>query len=125
MFDKLINQKGFSLDRLATLCDIAGKGSIQAATKNNATRQGQYSRQIKELEKFLGFDLLDRSRRPSPVTQEGWEISQLSQNFMSSLETFLEDQSQKPLSRPRMSWWESSQEASPMDAPSIWNGARR
>ena len=89
MFEELINKKGFSLDRLATLCDVADKGSIQEATRNNATRQGQYSRQIKELEKFLGFEVLDRSSRPSTITEAGKEISNLSHAFLSSMNTYI------------------------------------
>ena len=91
MFNGLINQKGFSIDRLATLCDVADKGNIKAATKNNATRQGQYSRQIMELEEFLGFELLDRTTRPSSITPEGKEISDLSRSFLSSIEAYLKE----------------------------------
>ena len=91
MFEELINKKGFSLDRLATLCDVVDKGSIQEATRNNATRQGQYSRQIKELEKFLGFKVLDRSSRPSTITQAGKEISNLSRSFLTSIESYIHE----------------------------------
>ena len=88
MFGQLINQRGLSIDRLVTLCDIADKGNIRAATGDNAARQGQYSRQIKELEEFLEIELLDRESRPSGVTKEGKELSELSRNYLSAIQPF-------------------------------------
>lgn len=89
MFKDLINQKGLSIDRLVTLCDISDKGNIKAATGTNAARQGQYSRQIKELEAFLDVELLDRNSRPSGVTEEGRELSDMSRNYLSAIENFI------------------------------------
>jgi len=65
MWEQFVGQRGFSLDRLATLCRIADHGGIMAAARQGldasreadkntiAHRQAQYSRQIAELEEFL------------------------------------------------------------------------
>ena len=89
MFENLKGQKGFSIDRLATLCHIAEAGSISAATGDNATQQSQYSRQIIELESFLGVDLLDRHSRPHKLNDAGRELSRICQNYLSVLDEFV------------------------------------
>ena len=96
MFEQLANQKGLSIDRLLTLCDIADKGSIKEATGDNAPRQAQYSRQIKELEEFLDIELLDRESRPSGVTNAGRELSELSRNYLSAIENFILKSKNRP-----------------------------
>lgn len=89
MFEKLIGQKGLSLDRLATLCHIAEAGSIGAATGDNSNRQTLYSRQVKELEGFLGIDLLDRESRPHRVTKEGLQLALIARNYLTALDDFV------------------------------------
>ncbi|MCB1078237.1 MAG: LysR family transcriptional regulator [Verrucomicrobiae bacterium] len=89
MFQNLIGKKNFSLDRLATLCHVAEAGSIAAATGDNANKQSLYSRQIKELESFLGIDLLDRTARPSRVSEQGQQLVRISRNYLSALDDFV------------------------------------
>jgi DNA-binding transcriptional LysR family regulator len=89
MFEKLIGQKGLSLDRLATLCHIAEAGSIGVATGDNSNRQTLYSRQIKELEGFLGVDLLDRESRPHRVTEQGLQLALIARNYLTALDDFI------------------------------------
>ena len=89
MFDNLVGRKNFSIDRLATLCHIAEAGSIGAATGGNANQQSQYSRQISELESFLGIDLLDRNSKPYRVNEKGLELSRICRNYLSALDDFV------------------------------------
>ena len=76
MFKSLANQSGFSLERLASLCEVAEAGSIGQASRGDANRQSQLSRQIAELEAVFGVALLARQSRPYRLTAEGRELAQ-------------------------------------------------
>lgn len=89
MFKNLVGRKNLSLDRLATLCHVAEAGSIGAAAGEDASRQSQYSRQIAELEAFLGVALLDRTSKPFRLTSEGRELSGICRNYLSALDDFI------------------------------------
>jgi len=89
MFENLVGKKNFSIDRLSTFCHIAEAGSIGAATGDNANRQSLYSRQVGELESFLGIDLLDRHAKPYRVTEAGQELSRICRNYLSALDGFV------------------------------------
>lgn len=89
MYKNLTGKKNFSIDRLATLSHIAESGSISAATGDDSNRQSLYSRQIAELESFLGIDLLDRHSKPFRVTKQGIELSRISRNYLSVLDDFV------------------------------------
>ncbi len=108
MWEQYIGKAGFSLDRLVTLCRVADHGGIMAAARQGiderspgakeavANRQTQYSRQIAELEAFFGGEdrlaLLDRSRRPYRLNEEGERLARLARGFFAGLEDFLADQ---------------------------------
>lgn len=51
--------------------------------------QSLYSRQIKELESFLGVDLLDRASRPSPVSEQGLRLVRIAQNYLTALDDYV------------------------------------
>ena len=88
MFDELFGKSGLSLDRLQTLCEVAEKGSIGEATKGDSNRQTQFSRQIGELEKFFGVELLNRDSRPYRLSDEGRELSRISRDYLGGLADF-------------------------------------
>jgi len=81
MFKHLANQSGFSLERLASLCEVAEAGSIGQASRGDANRQSQLSRQIAELEAVFGIALLARQSRPYRLTPEGRELAQAARQF--------------------------------------------
>lgn len=81
MFKHLANQSGFSLERLASLCEVAEAGSIGQASCGDANRQSQLSRQIAELEAVFGIALLARQSRPFRLTREGRELAQAARQF--------------------------------------------
>lgn len=97
MFDELFGKAGLSLDRLQTLCEVAEKGSIGQATKGDSNRQTQFSRQIGELEKFFGVELLNRDSRPYRLSEEGKELAQISRGYLSSLSDFQANCSNRPV----------------------------
>lgn len=96
MFENLTGKKNFSLDRLVTLCRVAESGTIGSAAGDDANRQSQYSRQIAELESFLGIDLLDRQSRPYRLTEEGFELSRIGSNYLSALDDFVGKCAERP-----------------------------
>lgn len=96
MYEKLANQAGLSLDRLITLCRVAECGSIGEAAKHYgggtgtgaANRQALFSRQVDDLEKFFGVDLLNREQKPYRLTAEGEELTRLCRHFLAGLEDY-------------------------------------
>ncbi|MEM6916148.1 MAG: LysR family transcriptional regulator [Verrucomicrobiota bacterium] len=88
MYEELFGKTGLSLDRLQTLCEIAEWGSIGEATRDNSNRQTQFSRQVGELEKYFGVDLLDRHSRPYRLSEEGEELSKISRELLGRLSDF-------------------------------------
>lgn len=86
MFKHLANQSGFSLERLASLCEVAEAGSIGQASRGDANRQSQLSRQIAELEAVFGVALLARQSRPFRLTTQGKELAQAARQFFQSVD---------------------------------------
>lgn len=97
MFEELFNQSGLSLDRLHSLCEVAEKGSIGEATKGDSNRQTLVSRQITELERFFGTELLNRETRPHRLNDEGWKLVKLSKTFFRGLSDFQAGCSNRPV----------------------------
>jgi DNA-binding transcriptional LysR family regulator len=56
---------------LKTFCDIVDLGSFSRAAKANGVSQSNASQIVHHLEERLGVQLIDRSKRPFVVTQEG------------------------------------------------------
>lgn len=86
MFKHLANQSGFSLERLASLCEVAEAGSIGQASRGDANRQSLLSRQIAELEAVFGIALLARQSRPYRLTNEGRELALATRQFFQSVD---------------------------------------
>lgn len=86
MFKHLANQSGFSLERLASLCEVAETGSIGQASRGDANRQSQLSRQIAELEAVFGVAMLARQSRPFRLTTQGKELAQAARQFFQSVD---------------------------------------
>ena len=84
------NKKGFSIERLAALASIAEHGGIMNAAGGDPVRQSQLSRQMKELEGFFDFALLDRSSTPHQVTNAGEHISRHTELFLNSLKNSMD-----------------------------------
>ena len=88
MFEGLFAEHGLSLERLRTLQEVAAAGSIAAAARGDATRQSQYSRQLKELEQFFGITLTRRQGRVITLTPAGQELLQIVNASFCALDDF-------------------------------------
>ena len=92
MFEKLLSKRGLSLERLRALVETAEAGSISKAAPDDPVRQGQYSRQIKELEEFFGFELGERRGRRLVLTGAGRELALLGKEFLIRLGDYESEQ---------------------------------
>jgi DNA-binding transcriptional LysR family regulator len=82
MYQNLLSQSGFSMDRLANFCAVADAGSIAVVAKGDSSRQSLMSRQIRELESFFGVELVHRKGRGLEITQAGRELAAIGrENF--------------------------------------------
>jgi DNA-binding transcriptional LysR family regulator len=88
MFENLFAQSGLSLERLKTFREIVAAGGITAAAADDSNRQSQFSRQLKELEKYFGVELLKRGRGPAELTDAGRHLYEIVGRTLAALEEF-------------------------------------
>jgi DNA-binding transcriptional LysR family regulator len=91
MFQDLFSKRGISLERLHSFLEVATAGGISRAAPNDAVRQAQYSRQIKELEEFFGSPLTHRQGRKLALTVAGKRLARLIQEQFLGLQDFQSD----------------------------------
>lgn len=96
----LNNKKGFSIERLSALVAVAEHGGIMSAAGGNPNRQSLLSRQIKELEAYFDFPLLDRTSTPHRLTEAGRQMAEHTAQFLNSIERSMDQFSND---RPRVS----------------------
>ena len=84
MFEELFSERGLSLERLKTFCEIAHAGGVTRAAKG-PVRQSQFSRQVRELEAFVGTDLFIRKRNSFRPTPAGEKLLSVAKDFMIAL----------------------------------------
>ncbi|MCL5265317.1 MAG: LysR family transcriptional regulator [Chloroflexi bacterium] len=78
------------LVQLRAFVQTARLGSFSAAAQALGTTQPAVSRQIKQLERELGFELIDREQRPVALTLAGREFVSCAETVVSQLETVVE-----------------------------------
>src|SRR5438552_12124734 len=88
MFENLFAQSGLSLERLKTFREIVAAGGITAAAGDDSNRQSQFSRQLKELERYFGVELLKRGRGPAQLTDAGQRLYEIIGHTLRALEEF-------------------------------------
>ena len=88
MFEKLFAESGLSLDRLKAFADIVAAGGMTAAAGDDSNRQSQLSRQLKELERYFGAELIKRGRGPMKLTEAGQQLHHAVCHSFSALEEF-------------------------------------
>jgi DNA-binding transcriptional LysR family regulator len=88
MFEHLFANSGLSLERLRTFREIVTAGGITAAAGDDSNRQSQYSRQLKELEKCFGVELLKRGHGPAELTDAGQRLYEIIGHTLSALDEF-------------------------------------
>ena len=97
MYGKLFAHSGLSLDRLKTFHDIATAGGISAAAGDDSNRQSQFSRQLKELERFFGVELIKRGRGPIRLTDAGQRLFRIIGQSFGALEEFRQTCAEQPV----------------------------
>ena len=98
MFENLFARRGFSMDRLRVLCEVAAAGSIARAAGRDPVRQSQFSRQLKELENFFEIELTRRHGKVLVLTDAGKELVQIARETMGRLEDFQQRALDQPVS---------------------------
>ena len=86
----IFTNKGFSLERLRLLCDVARAGGIRAAVGEDPVRQSLASRQLKELSEYANVDLTQRVGRGLELTEAGIELATIGEEFFSKMTAFLQ-----------------------------------
>lgn len=89
-FERLFDVSGLSLDRLRTFLRVVEAGNLSKAAQGDATKQSQFSRQIKELEGFFGVALSRRVGRRIEITDEGHRLAQVIRRHFRELDDFRE-----------------------------------
>lgn len=89
-FDRLFAASGLSLDRMHTFLRVAEAGNLAKAALGDATKQSQFSRQIKELEAFFGVALTRRVGRRIEITDEGQRLALIIRRQFIELNDFRE-----------------------------------
>ncbi len=97
-FERLFTVSGLSLDRLGTFLRVAEAGNLAKAALGNTTQQSQFSRQIKELEKFFGVELTRRVGRRIEITDEGHRLALVIRRQFGELDDFRESMAGRSVS---------------------------
>lgn len=96
MHESLFARGGLSLERLQTFCAIVHARGITAAAGDDPGRQGQFSRQLRELERFFGTELVERGRGELRPTADGEQLLRIASTALSGLEEMLAATLKKP-----------------------------
>jgi DNA-binding transcriptional LysR family regulator len=85
MSDQLLDFAGISIERLHSFCQIVESGSVVAASRKHGVSQGQYSRQIRDLERTLDVKLFQREGKYLRLTTDGIRLSALTNAYFEAL----------------------------------------
>src|SRR5262245_26728853 len=77
MIEDLLSKRGFTLKNLHLLVELEESGSIAKVAKWNETRQGQYSRQLRELSECFGVPLTERPGRELKLSEHGRRLAKV------------------------------------------------
>jgi DNA-binding transcriptional LysR family regulator len=85
MPENALSLSGLSIERLRSFCQIVDAGSVVAAAGRNPTKQSQFSRQIRDLERVLGVKLFVREGKRLKLTADGVKLSALTNAYFNAL----------------------------------------
>lgn len=88
MNDSFLSMGGLSLDRLQAFLRVAGQGSMVRAAGGDPSRQSLISRQVADLEKFFGVELVRRRGRGIELTEAGKELARRTRLHLAALHDF-------------------------------------
>lgn len=77
--------KGITLDRLEVLRSLGGGQGVLGAAKGSKSRQGQFSRQLRELERACGMSLVERQGRRLQLNQKGEAVVERYERLLEEL----------------------------------------
>jgi DNA-binding transcriptional LysR family regulator len=97
-FERLFDVSGLSLDRLRTFLRVVEAGNLSKAAMGDATKQSQFSRQIKEMEVFFGVALTRRVGRRIEITEEGKRLAMIIRRQFRELDDFRESMAGRSVS---------------------------
>jgi DNA-binding transcriptional LysR family regulator len=97
MFEDLFVISGLSLERLKSFAHIVAAGGITAASRDDSNRQSQFSRQLKELERYFGAELIKRGRGPMKLTEAGEQLHRIISHAFGSLQEFCRHCANRPV----------------------------
>ena len=86
--EHLLSLSGLSLERMSSFLQVVEAGNIAKAALGDATKQSQFSRQIKEMESFFGVALTRRVGRRIEITDEGHRLALIIRRQFRELEDF-------------------------------------
>lgn len=86
-FQRLLRRKGASLERLLVLVALDEAGSLIRAAGGDATRASQFTRQLNELEGFLGCQLTRQQGRHRVLNPEGAHLAAATRAYFQTIES--------------------------------------
>lgn len=95
-FNRLFNEKGLSMERLAALVAVDDAGGIANAAPDDDSRQSLISRQISQLEEFFDTELKSKTGKTVRLTSAGKQLAKLAREHLQSLEEFHRSCRQQP-----------------------------
>ncbi|MGA2446993.1 MAG: LysR family transcriptional regulator [Opitutaceae bacterium] len=84
--DSVLSKSGLTVERLKSFCEIVAAGSMVAAATGDPAKQSHYSRQIKDLEKVLGFKLFIKEGKYLRPNDQGKRLAALTNMYFHGLE---------------------------------------
>jgi DNA-binding transcriptional LysR family regulator len=110
-YDELLEKKGLSLERLATLCRVVDQNGLSRAAKGDVSQLSQYSKQIKDLESFFGVALTRKVGTTAVLTEAAQKLASQVRGHFKDLLSFGVDAGKMPLtltigaSHSLFEWW--------------------
>jgi DNA-binding transcriptional LysR family regulator len=95
-FNRLFNEKGLSLERLAALVEVDDAGGIANAAPDDDNRQSLICRQLAELERFFQVELKGKFGKTIRLTPAGKLLAEYARDHLQSLEEFHRTCRQQP-----------------------------
>jgi DNA-binding transcriptional LysR family regulator len=93
----LLSKRGLSLERMQALLDVAEKGSLIAAARQDPVRQSLISRQLRDLGEFFGTEMVARQGRGVALTPAGRQLATLVREQFKALGEFHADCESQPV----------------------------
>lgn len=111
MFQEILNNEDFTLNRVLTFLRVARAGSMARAVETEKIPQAQCSREIRDMERWAGVPLFKKSGRTKVLTDEGRELQRRFSELLKALCEFRQQAKEVPRSLAigaggsLLDWW--------------------